>query len=89
MLDFNDKEGDRVELGDLLPQKIPENQKVIYDRDRILIATILLCMLCYTRNQRPNILKVTAGYFVYVNNTTKYMIENLHCMSFLVIYKTV
>ena len=46
-------------------------------------------MLCYAKNQRFNILQVTAGYFAYADNTTKRLVENLHCMGFLVIYKTV
>lgn len=88
-LDFNDEGEDKVELGDALPQEIPEDQEVTQSRDRILIATVLLCMLCYAKNQRLHILQVMEGYFAYADNTTKRMIENLHCMGFLVIYKTV
>lgn len=50
MLDFNDKEKNKVELGDALSQKILKDQEVTYGRDYILIVTILLYMLCYTRN---------------------------------------
>ena len=46
-------------------------------------------MLCYAKNQRFNILQVTAGYFAYVDNRTKRMIENFHYIGFLIIYKTV
>lgn len=34
-------------------------------------------------------MQVTAGYFAYADNTIKRMVKNLHCMGFLVIYKTV
>ncbi len=46
-------------------------------------------MLCYAKNQCSNILQVTAGDFAYADNTTKRIVENLHCMGFLVTYKTV
>ncbi len=46
-------------------------------------------MLCYVKNQRSDILQVPAGYFAYVDNTTKRMVENLHYMGFLITYKTV
>ncbi len=85
----SDDEKDGLELGDAPLQEIPEDQEVTRGRDRILIATIAFCMLCYIKNQRSNILQVTAGYFAYADNTTKHMIENLHCMGFLVTYKTV
>ncbi|MCJ1346581.1 hypothetical protein MMC31_004799 [Peltigera leucophlebia] len=88
-LDSNDEEEDGIKLGDALPQEIPEDQEVTHGRDRILIATVLLCMLCYARNQQSNILQVTAGYFAYTENKTKRMVENLHRMGFLVTYETV
>ncbi len=46
-------------------------------------------MLYYAKNQCSNILQITAAYFAYADNTTKRMVENLHCMGFLVIYKTI
>lgn len=55
-LDSNDEKEDRVELKNALPQKIPKDQEVTHSRDYILIATVSLCMLCYARNQRSNIL---------------------------------
>lgn len=55
-LDSNDEKEDRVELKDALPQKIPKDQEVTHGRDYILIATVSLCILCYARNQRSNIL---------------------------------
>lgn len=88
-LDFNDEKEDRMELRNILPQKIPKDQKVTYGRNCILIAMVLLCILCYTRNQYSNILQVTAGYFVYADKITKGMVENLYCMSYLVIYETI
>lgn len=88
-LDSNNEEEDRVELGNVLPQEIPEDQEVTYDRDHILIATVLLYMLYYTRNQRSNILQVTVGYFAYADNTIKRMVENLYCIGFLVTYNTI
>ncbi len=87
-LHSNDEE-DRLELGDAPPQEILEDQEVTRDRDCKLIVTVAFYMLCYSKNQHSNILQVTAGYFAYADNTTKCMVENLHCMGFLVIYKTV
>ncbi len=46
-------------------------------------------MLYYTKNERSNILQVTVSYFAYADNTTKRIVENLHCMGFLVTYETV
>lgn len=88
-LDFNDKEENRVELEDVLSQKILKDREVTHGRDCILIATVLLYILYYTRNQPSNIWQVMVGYFVYTDNTTKRIIENFYCMSFLVIYETV
>ncbi len=85
----SDDEEDGLELGDAPLQEIPEDQEVTRGRDRILIATVALCMLCYAKNPRSNLLQVIAGYFAYADNTTKRMVKNLHCMGFLVIYKTV
>lgn len=82
-------EKDRLKLGDAPPQKIPENQEVTRDRDRILIATVALCILCYAKNLCSNILQVSVGYFAYTDNISKRMVENLHRMGFLVTYKTV
>ncbi len=87
-LHSNDEE-DGLKLGDALPQEVLEDQEVIRSRDCILITTIAFCMLCYIKNQRSNILQVTTSYFAYVDSTTKRMVENLHCMGFLIIYKTI
>lgn len=46
----NDKKEDKIELGDIMFQKILKNQEVTYNKDYILIATILLYMLCYAKN---------------------------------------
>lgn len=86
---YFDNEEDRLELEDALPQKIPEDENVTQGKDYILIAIIAFCILCYTKNQRFNILQVIAGYFTYANNITKCMVENLHYIEFLIIYKTV
>ncbi len=82
-------EKDRLKLRDVLSQEIPEDQEVTRGRDCILIATVALCMLYYAKNQHFYILQVMAGYFAYINNTTKRIVENLYYMGFLVIYKTV
>ncbi len=87
-LHSNDEE-DGLKLGNAPLQEIPEDQEVTRNRDRILIATVALCMLYYTKNQRSNILQVTAGYFAYTDTTTKCMVENLYRMGFLVIYETI
>lgn len=50
IFDFNNKKEDKVELEDALPQEILKNQKINYNRDYILIATVLLYMLCYAKN---------------------------------------
>ena len=84
---YSDDEEDELELEDAPTQEIPEDQEVTWGRDRILIATVALGILCYAKYQRSNILQVTAGYFA--DNTTKRMVENLYGMGFLVIYKTV
>lgn len=78
-----------MELKNTLFQEIPEDQVVIWGRNHILIAIVAFYMLYYTKNQLFNILQVTAGYFAYTDNTTKRMVENLYCIGFLVIYKTV
>lgn len=82
-LHFDDKKN-RLKLENTLPQKIPENQKVTYNRDYILIATITFCILCYAKNQHSNNLQVTKSYFPYINNITKRMIDNHYCIDFLV-----
>ena len=46
----SDDEENRLDLEDILPQKIPEDQEVIWDKDHILIATVALCILCYAKN---------------------------------------
>ncbi len=86
---YSNDEEDGLKLGDTLLQEVPEDQEVICSRDFILIATVALCMLCYIKNQRSNILQVTTSYFTYVDSTTKRMIENLHCIGFLIIYQTI
>ncbi len=85
----SDDEEDRLELEDIPPQEISEDQEVTRGRDHILIATVTLCMLCYAKNQRSNILQVTASYFAYADNTIKRMIENLYCIGFFVTYETI
>lgn len=84
----NNKE-DRLKLKDMPPQKIPQDQQVTCSKNYILIVTVLLYMLYYAKNQYFNILQVMVGYFAYANNTTKYMVENLYCIDFLITYKTV
>lgn len=84
----NDEEN-RLELKDALSQKIVKDQKVTWGKDCILIIIIALYILCYAKNQHPSILQVMSGYFTYVDNTTKRIIENLYCIGFLVIYKTI
>lgn len=49
----------------------------------------LFSILCYSKNQRFNILQVMVGYFAYADNTTKRIIENLYYKNILVIYKTI
>lgn len=34
-------------------------------------------------------MQVTPNYFAYVNNTIKRIVENFHCIGFLIIYKTI
>ena len=58
-------------------------------RDKLLIATISLCMLSYARNMRSNILQIAMGYFAFANNSTKQMIEILHCLGMQVTYETI
>lgn len=53
---YSDDEKDGLELWDILSQEIPEDQEVTQSKDCILIATIMLCMLCYAKNQYFNIL---------------------------------
>ncbi len=48
-LHSDDKE-DRLELGNTPSQEIPEDQKVNRGKNRILIATIALCMLFFAKN---------------------------------------
>lgn len=50
---------------------------------------ISLYILYYVRNQCFNILEITIEYFAYINNTIKYIVENLYYTSILVIYKTI
>lgn len=80
---------DGLELKDILFRPISEYQKILQGKNHILIATVAFYILCYTKNQRFNIMQVMISYFSYSNNTTKRIIENLYCMGFLVIYKTV
>ncbi len=79
---YSNNKKDRLKLEDTSPQEIPDNQKVNQGRNCILIATVAFCMLYYTKNQRSNILQVTASYFTYADNTTKRMVKNHHCMAF-------
>lgn len=46
MLDSNYEEEDEIELENALPQEILKNQKVIHDKNCILIAKILLYIIC-------------------------------------------
>lgn len=45
----NNKEN-RLELGNIPLLEIPENQKVTWDRNCILIAIIAFCILYYAKN---------------------------------------
>ena len=47
-------------------------------RNRKQIATVSLCMLCYSRNQQSNVLQMTAGYFAFADNASKRMVEIFH-----------
>lgn len=58
-------------------------------RDCKQIATISLCLLCYARNKRSNVLQMTMDYFAYADNTTKQMVEIFHRMGLAMTYKTV
>ena len=58
-------------------------------RNRKQIATVSLCMLCYSRNQQSNVLQMTAGYFAFADNASKRMVEIFHRMGIMVVYETV
>lgn len=47
---YSNNEENRLELGDILLQKIPKDQKVSNGKDCILIVIVVFCMLCYTKN---------------------------------------
>lgn len=88
-LNLNDEKENRVELGDALFQKILKDQKVTYNRTLILIFIVLLYILCCTINNCFNILHIIIGYFVCIDNIIEYIINNLNCIEFLIIYKIV
>ena len=53
------------------------------------MATILLYILYYTKNKYFSILQIITSYFIYADNITKCIVENLHHMDILVIYKSI
>ena len=63
---------EEVELGDATAHqtKLP-----LRSRNRLLIATVSLCMLSYARSVRSNVLQTMMGYFAFADNTTKRMME--------------
>lgn len=89
MLNFNNKKKDKIELRNILSQKISKYQKVTHEKNFILIAIVLLYILCYVRNLHLNILQIITGYCTYIDNITKFIIRNLYYICFLVIYKTI
>ena len=40
-------------------------------RNRALVAVVALCMLCYGRNERSNLLQTIIGYFAFASNVPK------------------
>ena len=84
-----DEAGDLVferELGD---NPSGEEESESRGRNRKQIATVSLCMLCYSRNQQSNVLQMIAGYFAFADNVSKCMVEIFHRMGIMVVYETV
>ena len=75
-----------VELGD---KAAPQIEFLSRGQHKLLIATISLCMLSYARNTRSNILQVAMGYFAFADNSTKQIMEILHCLGVQVTYKII
>lgn len=71
-----------MKLKDILPQEIPKNQEVIWNRNCILIAIITFYVIYYTKNQYFNILQIMVGYFTYTNNIIKHMVKNFYYIDF-------
>lgn len=74
----------------MLSQKILKDPEVIQYKNSILIVIIVFYILYYAKisiiifyNSQH------LGYLAYIDNITKYVIENIYCISSLVIYKTV
>ena len=58
-------------------------------QNRGLIATVALCMLSYARNDRANVLQMTAGYWAFADKASKRTMGILHRMGLLVAYESI
>ena len=70
-----------------LPERKPVKQKARRNRD--LIVTISIAMLCYARSQRVNLLQAHTGFFLIASQVSKPVIEVLHCMGVSMSYESV
>ena len=61
----------------------------LHNRDRGLVATIFLCMMCYARNQQSNLLQIIIDYLAYADNIPKQTAEILHQMGLLMTSETI
>ena len=91
------KDEDAKELLKELPKlwdNIPRKNALLSKKrdatcNRALVAVVTLCMLCYGRNKRSNLLQTIIGYFAFASNVPKQCVEVLYQMGLFTSYEQI
>ena len=70
-----------------LSERKPVKQKA--RRNRGLIVTMSIAMVCYARSQQVNLLQAHTGFFLIASQVPKPVIEVLHCMGLSMCYESI
>jgi hypothetical protein len=70
-----------------IPKRPEENRGT--RKNRKLMVTSAISILCYASSQRSNKLQTSMGYFLYACKTPKQVIEVMHCLGLSIGYKTI
>jgi hypothetical protein len=72
-------------------RNLPERKKVRQKarRNRVLIVTMSIAMLCYARSQKVNLVQAHTGFFLITSKASKPVIVVLHCMGLSMSYESI
>ena len=93
--------GTKNEDTEELPEELPELRDNMPRKDALLskrknathncalVIVVALCMLCYRRNKRSNLLQIIIGYFAFASNVPKQCMEILDQIKLFISYEQI